>query len=451
MGETHNLNGPVRSTLSLPVHRDVIETTVRRESVSSELRRVRLLIGFLGFLLLIDALLRIAPNLINAALRIRLLGALVPYAIAVVVFLVYEVAVYRWLLALQRKDRAPSIGFLYANVLVEISLPTSLLIVTVLIIGGLPALLGSVPFFYFPFIVLTTLNLDWSLCLFGGAMAGAEFFATYVMFGRASPAAPTDVQIMRMLTSAHQYLIKSLMLLTGGLIAGFVANQLRHQLVRVIATLQERDRAVSIFGQHVSAEVADLLLRQPIELAAQEGEVCVMFLDIRNFSQMANEHSPSEVMDYLNTLFGFMIPAVNEERGIINKFLGDGFMAVFGAPIQNEKPCHHAVSAAMKILAHVEKLNAEGRIPATRLGIGLHMGRVMTGNVGGTERKEYTIIGDAVNLASRIEQATKQLGAQLLVSQAVVTLLADTGCAVQDMGLVELKGQAQPVRLFKLA
>jgi len=271
------------------------------------------------------------------------------------------------------------------------------------------------------------------------------------MFGRASPVAATDMQIVRMLTSAHQYLIKSLMLLTGGLIAGFVANQLRHQLVRVIATLQERDRAVSIFGQHVSAEVADLLLRQPIELAAQEGEVCVMFLDIRNFSQMANEHSPSEVMDYLNTLFGFTIPAVNEERGIINKFLGDGFMAVFGAPIQNEKPCHHAVSAAMKILAHVEKLNAEGRIPATRLGIGLHLGRVMTGNVGGTERKEYTIIGDAVNLASRIEQATKQLGAQLLVSQAVVTLLADAGCAAQDMGLVELKGQAQPVRLFKLA
>jgi adenylate cyclase len=126
-------------------------------------------------------------------------------------------------------------------------------------------------------------------------------------------------------------------------------------------------------------------------------------------------------------------------------------MAVFGAPIQDDKQCHHAVDAAMEILRHVEQLNAEGRIPATRLGIGLHVGRVITGNVGGMERKEYTIIGDAVNLASRIEQATKQLGGQLLVSQAVVTMIAGANCKTVDMGLIELKGQAQPVRLFKLA
>jgi adenylate cyclase len=105
----------------------------------------------------------------------------------------------------------------------------------------------------------------------------------------------------------------------------------------------------------------------------------------------------------------------------------------------------------MEILRQVERLNGEGRIPATRLGIGLHIGRVMTGNVGGTERKEYTIIGDAVNLASRIEQATKQLGGQLLVSQAVATMIANANSTAQDMGLIELKGQAQPVRLFKLA
>ena len=75
----------------------------------------------------------------------------------------------------------------------------------------------------------------------------------------------------------------------------------------------------------------------------------MMFLDIRDFSRLANDHSPSEVMSYLNILFGFMIPVINEHHGIINKFLGDGFMAVFGAPIQDDKQCHHAADAAMKI------------------------------------------------------------------------------------------------------
>jgi adenylate cyclase len=233
--------------------------------------------------------------------------------------------------------------------------------------------------------------------------------------------------------------------------AGFVANQLRGQLVRVIATLEERDRAISIFGQHVSAEVAELLLRQPIDFAAQEGEVCVMFLDIRDFSLLANERSPTEVMEYLNTLFGYMIPVVNQDHGVINKFLGDGFMAVFGAPLHDEKQCHHAVTAALEILRHVDELNAQGRIPPTRLGIGLHLGRVITGNVGGAERKEYTVIGDAVNLASRIEQATKQLPARLLISETVATAIAGDGFVSQDTGLIELKGQAHSVRLFKLA
>ena len=149
-------------------------------------------------------------------------------------------------------------------------------------------------------------------------------------------------------------------------------------------------------------------------------------------------------MSYLNILFGYMIPLINEHHGIINKFLDDGFMAVFAAPIQDDKQCHHAVDAAMEILRYVEQLNAEGRIPPTRVGIGLHVGRVITGNVGGMERKEYTIIGDAVNLASRIEQATKQLGGQLLVSQAVATMIAGANCKAVDMGLIELKGQAQP-------
>jgi adenylate cyclase len=424
---------------------------MRRESVSSELARVRLLIGLLGLLLAVLAVLRLVPNLINSSLRTQLLAAITPLAVVIALYLAYEGSAYWWLRKLLRAERTPPETFLYANALLEISLPTVALILGAFVVGMLPSLLGAIPFVYFPFIFLTALNLDSCLCLFTGAVAGVEFLAVCLFITREAAAIPADVQIVNILTSPQQFVIKGLLLVVSGLISGFVAHQLRRQLTRVITTLAERDRAISIFGQHVSTEVAELLLRQPLDLTPQEGNVCVMFLDIRDFSRLANECSPSEVMSYLNILFGYMIPLINEHHGIINKFLGDGFMAVFGAPIQDDKQCHHAVDAAMEILHHVKHLNAEGRIPPTRLGIGLHVGRVITGNVGGMERKEYTIIGDAVNLASRIEQATKQLGGQLLVSQAVATMIAGANCNAEDMGLIELKGQAQSVRLFKLA
>jgi adenylate cyclase len=177
-----------------------------------------------------------------------------------------------------------------------------------------------------------------------------------------------------------------------------------------------------------------------------------MFLDIRDFSRYASAHSAPEVVSYLNALFGFMIPLVNQHHGMVNKFLGDGFMAVFGAPLADTGECDNAVRASLAILRRLQDLNTQGAIPPTRIGIGLHVGEAATGNVGTAERKEYTIIGDVVNVASRIEQATKLLGAQLLVSAQVASKLdARGGFQTEDMGLVELKGQPQPLRLFKLA
>ena len=133
-----------------------------------------------------------------------------------------------------------------------------------------------------------------------------------------------------------------------------------------------------------------------------------MFLDIRNFSNFAANVPPAAVMAYLNKLFDFMIDIVNQHQGIINKFLGGGFMAVFGAPIDDARQCVHAVDASREILQRLDQLNAAGEIHPTRIGIGLHMGEAVTGNVGSNQRKEYTIIGDIVNLASRLKQATKE-------------------------------------------
>jgi len=119
-------------------------------------------------------------------------------------------------------------------------------------------------------------------------------------------------------------------------------------------------------------------------------------------------------------------------------------MAVFGAPIDDARQCVHAVDASREILQRLDQLNAAGEIHPTRIGIGLHMGEAVTGNVGSNQRKEYTIIGDVVNLASRLEQATKEFQARLLISDALRRHLDGALSNVEDLELVELKGQPIP-------
>ncbi len=423
---------------------------MQRELLRSGQRRVLVLIGLLGFLLALLMALRSLPELIREDLRPRALAAVVPLGIVSGVYLLYETGVLIWLSRLRCTHRSPPPPFHYLNALAEVSLPTVFILAGALVMGGMPTLIGALPFIYFPFLCLTALNLDFRLCVFAGIVAGLEFVVTSLTLIRLE-AAPfgAELPVMAMLRSPHQWLVKGAILLVTGLIVGFVARQIRRQLTSAIQMIEERDRAVSIFGQHVSPQVAELLLKQPMDFAGQERQVCVMFFDIRDFSRLAGERSPTEVMAYLNRLFGQMIPVVNAHHGIINKFLGDGFMAVFGAPMDDGEPCRHAVDAAHAMLAWVEQLNRDQSIPPTRVGIGLHLGTALTGNVGGGARKEYTVIGDVVNLASRIEQATKQFQACLLVSEEVKNALGDN--AGTDLGPVELKGQASPVRLFKLA
>ena len=227
---------------------------------------------------------------------------------------------------------------------------------------------------------------------------------------------------------------RSLIVFVAGVIAGLVARQIKRQVEASLHTVLERDQAVRIFGQYVSPQIADKLLHKPVELDGELRNVCVMFLDIRDFSSYAAGARPEAFVAYLNTLFDFMIDVVNEHHGIVNKFPGDGFMAVFSAPLDDARHCEHAVDASLKILERLDRLNAAGKIPPTRVGIGLHMGEAVTGNVGSSQRKEYTIIGDVVNLASRLEQATKQFHALLLISEVVRQKLDATVSGAEDLG-----------------
>ena len=215
---------------------------------------------------------------------------------------------------------------------------------------------------------------------------------------------------------------------------------------------EERNQILRLFGQHTSPAIVEELLRAGADTATSRRQyVCVMFLDIRGFMTFSEQHAPEEVVDYLNRLFEFMIKLINRYHGIIHQLLGDGFMAIFGAPLSHGNDSRNAVKAALAIIDRVRAACTAGALPPTRIGIGLHAGEVVAGTVGSMIHKEYKVTGDVVNLAARIEQLTKQYDAQLLVSEAVWKALEPGRFEGASIGAVDVRGRAGSVHLYKLA
>jgi len=421
-----------------------IDSELSRHLLESELRRSLLLFWVMVAAMALIAVLAVTEvNPTATRVSRTRLGLSIIFLVAVV-----EGAAALWLR--RRRAKALCTPGLLRGLLVffELSLPLIVLLSFAETSGPYQVIHGAIPFFYFIFIGLTTLYLDARVSLFAGAFAAAQL----LWLGGRAAATQEAIPGWEALTSPFTVWLKALILLFSGGVAAFVARQIRQQVTATIASVRERDRAVSIFGQHVSPLVADLLLKQPLNSTGEERKVCIMFLDIRDFSRLASERSAPEVVDYLNALFAPLIRIVNDNGGVVNKFLGDGFMAVFGAPLDSGNPSRQAVSAALAILSAVKQLSLDGKISSTRVGIGLHTGEAVTGNIGSAERKEYTIIGDVVNLAARIEQANKAFEASLLVSEPVFHSLDESvRQRAEDLGPVELKGQAKPTRLYRLA
>lgn len=435
--------GPPANTVR-PSSDAAVDPPLHRHLLESEIRRSGLMLGAVALLMGAVLVMGMTGEDPDGLLRERM-----GFGLAVLGALgAFEGGVGLWLRK-RRPTGRPSPGwFRFLQVLLEVSVPTVAVLGVGRISGIGPAVNGVAPFVYFLIIGLTTLHLDGRLSLFAGAAAAVQM----ALLGEMTAGSVEPIEGWAVLTSPISFRLKAFILLLSGGVAAFVARQIRGQVAATLASREERDRAVSMFGQHVSPQVADLLLKQPVDYSGEQRSVCIMFLDIRDFSRLAGERSAPEVVEYLNALFAPLIRTVNDHGGIVNKFLGDGFMAVFGAPMPSGNPCGQAVEAALSMLDTVETLSRNGTVAPTRIGIGLHVGEAVTGNVGSSERKEYTIIGDVVNLASRIEQATKAFGAKLLVSEPVLDALGhDARTTAEDLGPVELKGQARPARLFKLA
>lgn len=239
---------------------------------------------------------------------------------------------------------------------------------------------------------------------------------------------------------------------SGGYWLDFVLPAITTKMLGSWATLLERRRFREAFGRYVSKEVAAQVLADPGSLEGERREVSILFSDLRGSTAFAETLPPETVAAQLNELFEAMTAAVFRHRGMVNDFIGDAVMAIFGAPVPDPEHALHAVRAALAMDGALRALNerwsAEGR-PQLRMGIGVHTGVVFAGNVGGRDRVKYTIVGDAVNLASRVEGLNKDLGTTMLITEATRAIVGDRAKA-RDCGPVPVKGRNEPVRLYEL-
>ncbi|MBN1447143.1 MAG: adenylate/guanylate cyclase domain-containing protein [Bacteroidetes bacterium] len=423
-----------------------IEAQLRSETIVSERLRARMLsVLFFAAVLLFLLLSSLLPEDYDAVfgsgdVRYRLIGLIL--AASVYEFLLQQVLSMRI-----RQGKSIPEPVRYVNATVEVSIPS----IGILILSGmtspLHALISPVVALYFIFIILSILRLDFTLSFFTGAVAACEYILLALWFlqdGGATVSAP-------LFGTTALYIARALMLAGAGAAAGVIAQLIRRKIVRSVKSIHERNAVIDLFGQQVSEPVARVLLEHPDHGAGMVRELTVMFLDIREFTPFADRHTPEQVVSYLNTLFEELIRIVSRHGGIINQFLGDGFMTTFGAPLENARHASEAVDSAREILDAIAHLVEEGRIPATRIGIGIHSGPALTGNIGSGERKQYSITGTTVILASRIEQLNKQFQSSILLSRRTMDLSGIREKDAEYLGAMHLKGTSTPVDVFRLA
>ncbi|WP_257166739.1 adenylate/guanylate cyclase domain-containing protein [Bradyrhizobium sp. SRS-191] len=411
-----------------------------RQTLNTELLRAKALIATAGLFLVVSMFVEIFEPRISEWIWPSRVGVLYVYAI-IVVFMAFEILILFRIKANLRLGRDAPIILRYLSALVETSMPTLVLLLQIEGIGRDKALGFGAPLVYFIFIILSTLRLDFWLSSFTGLVAAAELL-TVALIHRPSIDVSQNPEI-------YYHGERSFIVLLCGLLAGAVSVQLRRQFAASIEAASARDRVTDLFGQHVSPQVVERLMKEGTAEARDIREVAVMFVDFRGFTAAARSRAPQEVVDRLDGAFAVLVEILERHGGIVNKFLGDGFLALFGAPFESRDAAAQAVAAAREMVAAMDRINAMSSWPL-RIGIGLHLGEVVAGSIGSPRRKEYTVIGDTVNFASRLEALNKEFDSRLLISSEVRQAVGDVARDAVFHGEVSVRGYDRSFEVWQL-
>lgn len=331
----------------------------------------------------------------------------------------------------------------WALTAMECLLPTSTLF-GISMFAATPNPLGAPGVLVYAVVLITTaLSLNPRRSLFAGALSAGSYLGLALWFtGHEQvvlPQAELAVHTSR----------TCIILLTAGA-AALVTQQLRRRIEHSVRAVEERNRVVDIFGRYLSDEVVEVLLHKPdgLDLGGQLRPVSILLTDLRGFSSLSDRLPPARVVSLINHYLGAMTAVIQSHGGTIDEFIGDAILVIFGAPLSQPDHAERAVRCALAMqlaMAPVNRWNRQHALPAIEMGIGIHSGDVVVGNIGSAQRQKYGVVGSAVNLAARIESYT--VGGQVLLSADTAALLG-AGLRVGQELHIHPKGAAQPMRIL---
>lgn len=220
----------------------------------------------------------------------------------------------------------------------------------------------------------------------------------------------------------------------------------------MVEGLQERDRMRYSLGRVMDPKIAEILIKENPKVGGRRRTATIMFCDIRNYTTLCEELSHDELQEFLNEYWKDTVEIIMEQEGTIDKFHGDGVCVVWGAPILHEDDSVRAVRTAWRLVQNVERLNkrreAQRKMPI-QIGVGLHMGEVIAGHIGSERRMDYTVVGDVVNVAARIEELNKKFGTKILISDSVYEKV-EAHVRVKTLTLAHLRGHKRPILVHAL-
>lgn len=419
------------------------EFSLNFEKTLSEYKRIKIFVFILSVALTMSFL-NYEFDIFDIKNIVKYESSNLAIVLCILFFLNYEVIFLFLIRRYIKANRSIPESFRALHSLIEILFP-GILIFMLMQIEQRPVFLDSpFLFMYFILIAISALQLNFKISFLMGLCAAAQYiFLTYFAFKYLQPGADIKAVIPQ-----NIYYLRALTLIISGIACGLIAMEINRRVENSFNQLIEKQKIISLFGQQVSKEIVDELIKRKDEFNIQRSFATIMFLDIRNFSSYAETKDPAEIIEFQNNIFNPLIEIITKHHGIVNQFLGDGFMASFGIPLSTEKHVQNAFNAGLEIIIKINELGDKDVIPKTKVGIGLHCGEVITGNIGNNIRKQYSIAGTTVITSARVEQLNKQFKTQYLITRDVLEHIELNGQKTESLGETAVKGFERPVEII---